>query len=274
MSELSPDEELTREVYAYFGLAYYMTECIHRGLVGIYAMHPYSPANAARPRLEERMKAAEQMTLGELVTMTRQYLTPALHESLDWSLATRNFLAHGFWYDRAHMMLTNAGKQQMLKELQLAVERFSTVNAEIDHIMMAYFERLGITPQQFEEAMHAAAQNGPDPSPEREIPRTEEAIEIIGAWTIERGNRSSLVMQSASGELWQLCDVGLGWAYGAPDDSWKPVDKLLLPAKIIARPKRAKMWNYKLHVSTGALICVEPDDGATFTWDIRPDPKP
>lgn len=57
-----------------------------------------------------------------------------------------------------------------------------------------------------------------------------------------------------------------------PASSGRPLEKLNahLPARIVARPKSAKPWSYKLHVSPGAFICVERDEvRRTFIWRLE-----
>lgn len=53
-------EYLIRKVYAYFGRAYYFSECVYRGLVQVLAT---AGEGLTRPRIEERFKALEQKTL-------------------------------------------------------------------------------------------------------------------------------------------------------------------------------------------------------------------
>jgi hypothetical protein len=271
--DLPPDEELTREVYARFGVAYYMTECVHRGLVNVFSMLPFGPQEASRPRIHERMKVAEQKTLGELVTMAKPILATALHPSLDWALATRNFFAHGFWYERIHMMSNAAGKEQLVAELSQAADSLQELNRVLDDLTFAHLRQIGATEDQMAEAMRSGASEAVEPMPARRVPRSEEAIEIVSAWVIQDNERSSLILRDLAGEMWQLCDVGLGWSYHSePAPEWVPFQKLneLLPAKIIARAKSATMWNFKLHVSTGALICVEMNESTKiFTWRVE-----
>jgi hypothetical protein len=265
-------EELTREVYARFGLAYYMTECIFRGLVNLFAILPFTRASATRPRVEERMKVAEQMTLGEVVRNTKPLLSADLHGSLEWALAKRNILAHGFWFERVHMMATDDGKQELIDELMQDVEVLRGLSGVLDTLNLEHMRRLGMTQEQFAEAL-AASREPVEPLPARRIPKMEETIEVTAAWMIEREQGlSTLVMRDSAGLMWQLCDVGLGWSnFIGPDETWKPVSKLmkLLPARVVARPKSAKPWNYNLHVSTGALISVSRGEEGPFTLRIE-----
>ena len=52
---LTADEQLTKDVYAAFGLAYYMTECVHRGLAQAVALLPLDRLSATALRAVERM---------------------------------------------------------------------------------------------------------------------------------------------------------------------------------------------------------------------------
>jgi len=44
------EEDLTREAYARFGLAYYFAECVHRSLVNAFAIPSDAVAHVTRPR--------------------------------------------------------------------------------------------------------------------------------------------------------------------------------------------------------------------------------
>lgn len=236
---MTDEEELTREVYAHFGLAYYMAECVYRALVNVFAFLPYTPEDAAQPRVEERMKAAEAMTMGDLLGRAKQDLPTALHPSLEWALAQRNFLAHGYWYERIHMMSSSVGMHDMLDELTRISDSMRELNRVLDDLTFAHLRRIGVTDAQHEQALRESAGRPVEPLPARNIPRTGETIMMLRSWVVGDGSeREALVMQDADGAMWQLCDAGLGWSYHAsPDESWLPFERLnrMLPAQIVAR---------------------------------------
>lgn len=272
-----PHDELTREVYAHFGLAYYMTECVHRGLVSAYAMLAFKPEEATRPRIEERTAFAEQRTFGELLPMTKPFLPVELHSSLDWALAKRNFLAHGFWFDRIHMMKDQISMRELIDDLSETTDLLRVLSRALDALAFDNLRRVGVTDEMFMEAMSVVGSEPVEPSPRRRIPGTNELVDIIEAWIIRAGpGAGGLALRDSAGDMWQLCDAGLGWSYDRePEEGWVPFSKLLalLPAKIVARPKGARPWNYKLHVSTGALICVEREVTGGIRWSIKPVPN-
>lgn len=274
MFDVTDDEALTREVYARFGLAYYMTECVHRGLVQVVALLGIDRLGVTRPRIEERMKVAGSMTFGELAPQAKALVPAALHGSLDWALAKRNFLAHGFWYERIHMMSSADGQEQLVDELTDTTERLQELSRILDDITFEHLRAHGFTQEMFEAAFAHAKLNPVEPFPQRRVPKTEERIEIMKAWSVRADDGGAvLVLEDATGDRWQLCDVGLGWCYlDEADGGWTPFAKLGLPAHVVARPKNAKSWDYKLHVSSGSLIAVRRMDSGRIEWRIEPLP--
>jgi hypothetical protein len=112
------DEHLIKEVYARFGLAYYLSECLHREVASDYALLSFShPTHVTRPRLEEKLAHSFSMTLGQLIAELGSLLPEDLTQKLGSALQKRNFLAHHYWYERSHLMVSNEGLARMVKEL-------------------------------------------------------------------------------------------------------------------------------------------------------------
>ena len=271
-AEHHDEEALTKEVYACFGLAYYMTECVHRGLVQSIALLPLDKLSATHPRIEERFGTYEKLTFGQLVPQAKEVLPPALHETLDWALARRNFLAHGFWYERIHQMYSVDGKHGLVAELEETAELLRNLNRAIDDLVLAHQRRLGMTDEAWETAMQESKRAQPDPVPRRKIPKLGERIDFLKAWVVKVGPSVNLVLEDANHDRWQLCDAGLGWSFLDPSEgTWTELTKLKLPGTIVARPRDVKPWDYTLRVSTGMKITVEPGgEGAAFRWGLRP----
>lgn len=62
-------EDLHREVYARFGLAYYYSEVLHRGLCNLLTALTFrGPEDITRPRFGEVMAEVFSLTLGQLRT--------------------------------------------------------------------------------------------------------------------------------------------------------------------------------------------------------------
>ena len=70
-------DDLFRELYARYGLAYFHGECLHRGLCIIFALSSLPRRDLiTRPRVEERLAYAFSLTLGD-VTGKLQGVLPA-----------------------------------------------------------------------------------------------------------------------------------------------------------------------------------------------------
>lgn len=62
-----PNDDLIRELYARFGIAYYNSECLHRGLCIILALSGFPRRDLiTRPRLGERLSYVFSLTLGDV----------------------------------------------------------------------------------------------------------------------------------------------------------------------------------------------------------------
>ena len=74
-----PNDDLIRELYARFGLAYYQSECLHRGLCTILACSELPSRDlVTRPRVEELLAQAFSLTLGDVVAKVEAVLPAEL----------------------------------------------------------------------------------------------------------------------------------------------------------------------------------------------------
>ncbi len=113
-----PNDDLIREVYAKFGLAYYLSECLHRELCMILALSGFPSRNLiTRPRVEERLAQAFSLTLGDVAVKLQGVLPAELGRGLRMALGQRNVLAHQFWFERAHLMFSVSDVRRLLVEL-------------------------------------------------------------------------------------------------------------------------------------------------------------
>ena len=102
-------EDLHREVYARFGLTYYYSEVLHRGLCNLLTVLTFrGPEDITRPRFEEVMAEVFSLTLGQLRTRLQPHLSSLLLSELDACLEKRNFLAHHFWFEKCHLMVSES----------------------------------------------------------------------------------------------------------------------------------------------------------------------
>ncbi|WP_438019840.1 hypothetical protein WMF18_12565 [Sorangium sp. So ce315] len=270
---MDDDDSECRDVYAHFGLAYYMSECVHRGLVNAIVFLSSDPKMTTRPMVEEKYAREENNTMGEIVRKVKPMLPTALHPSIDRALSIRNYLAHAFWFERTHMMLDTGGRHRLIEYLTVVTDQMRELSSALDTVCMGRMGEIGIPSGLFEDIYATVRSQPPDALIDRAIPKTDERLEILQAWLVRRnGNHGALVVSDSRGDLWQLSELGLGWSLlDGPKEDWESFVSLqrYLPAKIVARPKGARPWDYKLHLSTGALLIISRNNEGGVVFQVR-----
>jgi len=260
----SPTEDLIKETYAHFGLTYYLSECVHKELCHIQAFASFqSASHITRPRMEEKLSHAYSLTLGQLKDQLKDQLPQDLVLKLDFALEQRNFLAHHFWFERAHLMFSTHGLESIISELESMTELFRNLNQELSEFAKPKYEKLGLTEDIVQHHMQKAKDAKPmdfDPFPDKRRPKKQEKIMRAWEFTLPNGIKP-LIFETEDGCFWQLCDVGLGWTYyDKIGKDWKINEKIqaFLPATIKPRPKDCQPWNYEFLLSKGATLWIRP----------------
>ncbi len=276
-----PNDDLIRELYARFGLAYYQSECLHRELCFIFAWSGLpSPDLITRPRIDERLAQAYTLTLGDVAIKLEGVLPTELMGELQEAVEARNFLAHHFWFERAHLMYSVANVHQLIAELDRYAEKFDRLDTLVSEWKEPKLRQLGLTEKLLEDSQRRIlAGESDEPLPDRGTVR-ELAKKLSGrqrlirVWEFALDNgRKPLIFELADGSLWQLSDVGLGWTrFQKVDPNWTehPAIKLHLPADIFPRPRAFAPWDYEFTLANGAVLWVKPGrQKQTFKWGMR-----
>jgi hypothetical protein len=141
----------------------------------------------------------------------RNKLSEDLERRLNAALEKRNYLAHHFWLEEVHLLSSAEGARAPVEQLAEAVREFDSVNAELERIARADLRRFGITDELIANMFAEASQKPMDPLPVQRRPRKEELV--IAIYDVpSAGGGTTLVFETDDHALWQLCDVGLGWA--------------------------------------------------------------
>jgi hypothetical protein len=148
MTELDEKSAQIREVYAHFGLAMYLVQCVERS-IAIVLTTEYGPGvrKITRAQYDELLQSLFKQTLGTLIVRLRHVTTlPNDFEArLRDVLETRNWLTHHYFCERAGKFMTQRGREAMLRELAEIQRRLEEVDAYFDGIAEAWGERHGIT---------------------------------------------------------------------------------------------------------------------------------
>lgn len=276
-----PDDELIREVYARFGLAYYLSESLHREVCVVLA---YSELPArhliTRPRVEERLAQAFSLTLGDVATKLEGVLPAGLSDELRVAVEVRNFLAHHFWFERAHLMFRVPDLRKLIMELDECSGRFERLDNSITRWAEPLRLELGITDEVIQANLQQIlAGESEEPLPDRQTVKERDRKltrrqRLMRVWelTLEDGKKP-LIFELADGSLWQLSDVGLGWTgYREVGLDWieHPTLGPHLPADILPRPVSVSPWEYEFTLAKGVVLWVKPGNRPqTFKWGVQ-----
>lgn len=276
-----PDDDLIREMYARFGLAYYQSECLHRELCLVLALTDLPPRDlVTRPRVDERLSMAFSLTLGDVAAKLGNVLPSGLADEIGTAVAARNFLAHHFWFERAHLMFSVDNVRQMISELDSYAQMFDRLDVRVSEWSEPIRQELGLTNELFQEHLGSILAGEPDdPLPNRQAikelnRKLSRRQRLSRVWEfMSKDGQRFLIFELADGSLWQLSDVGLGsTGFREIGPTWTehPATKPYLPAEILPRPKQVEPWDYEFTLSNGAVLWVKPGRRkASFRWGVR-----
>jgi len=152
--------EHLKEVYARFGMAVYCAQVLEHGLVNALVILDLIPSrdHLARSRdewaaeVDAFMDRHFEATMGRMMKNLRD-VTPVgteLESLLREALRRRNWLIHDFFRERATELISSAGRDQMLHEVDECRELFQTVDERLETIVAPLRRKLGITDELLE----------------------------------------------------------------------------------------------------------------------------
>ena len=139
--------ELTREVFAHFGLAGYLGQVLEEAMVGLLIARRL-PDRRTTPlsEIEAIERWARRRTMGQVTQRLRDELAvdDTVAAALSEALAARNELTHGYFAERAAKFCTHAGCVEMLDELIAAQETIQRATNAIEAIVRPLRTVVGI----------------------------------------------------------------------------------------------------------------------------------
>ena len=141
------EDEEVKEVYAHYGLAMYLAQCVEKGLALVLACRDGSQ-NIHRYAFDERLDEKLGVTYG---TLARRYteIAPSqeknLADRLLESVEPRNWLAHRYFGDRAVEFDLHAGRRKMIGEFQRLIDTFEELDDEVTRLTQKLMEEKGLS---------------------------------------------------------------------------------------------------------------------------------
>lgn len=169
------DEESAqiRDVYAHYGLAMYLAQCLEHGIVLALVYAKLLPQVQSETKAAVTFSISEferrfdifmddhfELTMGGLISRLRtsSKLADALDTDLSKAKESRNFLAHRYFRERAAEFISKVGRNSMLAELQHAQQLFERVDEELKTATnsLAQVSGVSLTNQEQRVAKHMA----------------------------------------------------------------------------------------------------------------------
>lgn len=150
-----PLEEQIKAVYANFGLAIYHAQCLEHALVNSLVFLDLipnqrklakSPAEWAE-LVDSFMDSRFELTLGKMIRTLKAVtnVDPLLQQQLADALEKRNWLAHGYFRERAEAFLTQTGRESMLAELEAVQAILCAADEALEIAIKPAREKVGLT---------------------------------------------------------------------------------------------------------------------------------
>jgi hypothetical protein len=156
------EDEHVKEVFAYFGRAYYMANVFERGLALAVVQLDFLPEVMESLKRQGRkgfdgaqykaefdafMNRQHAQTLGNLSKRVQELadMDVSLKDLIAEAKGRRNFVAHHFFYERAHEFASRRGRDKMIVELENARDLFEAANHALTKFIEPHINRLGLS---------------------------------------------------------------------------------------------------------------------------------
>jgi len=157
------DDSQHRDVYAHFGLAMYLAQCLEQSIFLHLMFFDFFPRNVKDFKGKEHWQKdfdryeSEELgkTMGRLIQDFKDAGQPTdeIKAVLTNVLVQRNRLAHKYFSEKSISFMSESGRSEMIAELESIQEMFSTAMAMIDAITMPVARGYGLTEEMQKRVM-------------------------------------------------------------------------------------------------------------------------
>jgi hypothetical protein len=152
---LDPESAQVRDVYAYYGLAMYWAQCLEQSIFQnllFFDHFPKAIASYTTPQSwAEEFDRYEDCELGQTMGRLMRRLseagqpTTSIEQLLNAALKSRNWLAHGYFADRAIQFTLPDGREIMIAELEEIQSKFKECAHQLDAVTLPAMRKHGFT---------------------------------------------------------------------------------------------------------------------------------
>ena len=155
---LPADAQQRREVFARYGLAMYYAQCLEHQLGLMLASmcnHEFldTPHEARDALFDQELSK----TLGKMAQNLKKAMPvpPTLEDRLARAVEVRNWLAHGYFRERAREFLSVQGRDVMVFELQERADFLQALDSEFTELMEKWLNRMGVSGEHIRAEMES-----------------------------------------------------------------------------------------------------------------------
>jgi hypothetical protein len=163
MEILDEDSYYTREIYAYFGLAIYWSQCLERTIsIALISVFNQNVKNMTSELFDFELELNFKKTLGSLLkelNKTQPFDEEHFQEELTELLKQRNWLAHHYFWDRAVHFMNKDGKQTMLEELKKIAIRFQEMDEKLMKMLQDWRRAKGVSDEEVQSIVDGLLSN-------------------------------------------------------------------------------------------------------------------
>jgi hypothetical protein len=158
------DSVQIREVYSRYGLAMYEAQVLEHGMVNAIIVCRMLPTMRQHPDRSSWENAFDQAydselakTFGNMLRALESLALPSdLMVRLHNAKVERDRLAHRFFREHDENFLGRSGRTRMIAECEEIIERFTTIDVDLETFLRPQCERYGITSEWVEDHLSAA----------------------------------------------------------------------------------------------------------------------
>ncbi|MGF6970723.1 hypothetical protein OKW43_007818 [Paraburkholderia sp. WC7.3g] len=159
---LVPDYDDPKEVWAYFGLAFYRANVLERGVHNLaIGMLSKEVPGLTSIDVESLYASHDSKTFGQVIGLAKRLFDfdEQIEHDLQRALDDRNYLAHSFFESHDIDLLSEPGRKKMIDELVAIAIRLKDIDQRMDPIWMSAWRHLGVTSEWIEDQMQRYVQS-------------------------------------------------------------------------------------------------------------------
>jgi hypothetical protein len=266
-------DNLTAEVFAYYGRAMYYAQCVEKSIMHLLLIENFK-LGITKTRYEELLQEKSELTFGQLKRELQnlEIFSEDEIKDLDRFHENRDFLVHSYWWDRAVEFHEASLQPKLLFELEEFYLNFEKLDKTLSERTNGFIKQFDINLNKIMDELIREGQTTPFDK-FRKLAKNEVVIDIFGYREPDFGFLP--IFELEDNTYWTVCEVGLSqFKYKIENDKTESIIKLsgLFPIQQFnPRPRISKPWNYELDLKKQGLkmIISKPDETGPFKWAIR-----